>query len=62
MTQKLYFVVKRSANGQIFFQDVFTDRRIAYNSAEIVRIKDVVPKWEVFVVTGDIPAIESVSA
>jgi hypothetical protein len=54
MEEKLYIVVHGIRNGQWRSDEVFTERRLADNHAEIKSLLDSEPKWEYFVVEATV--------
>jgi len=58
--EHLYIIVSRDKRGKYRPCEVFTDKRLADNCAEIKRELDGEPKWDFFVIEGIVPETREV--
>ena len=53
--EPVFVVISKDTHGTLRSYEVFTERRLADNFAEIKRTLDTEPKWEYFVIEGTVP-------
>ena len=51
----VFVVISKDTHGTLRSYEVFTERRLADNFAEIKRSLDTQPTWEYFVIEGAMP-------